>query len=160
LLRSLGFREIGTYRNHGQLDGVWRDVVVVERLLNAELPAALHSAVSHLKGKVVPRGTGKRLNALPDIVIPILTGADTGGTLAIFEQITEPGNGPTLHRHRSEDETFYITEGEYQFTIGEQVFQVGPGTHLFGPRGIPHTFKCVGKIPGRIQIALSPAGFE
>jgi len=33
LCRSLGFREVGTYRRHGKLDGQWRDVVVVERLL-------------------------------------------------------------------------------------------------------------------------------
>jgi phosphinothricin acetyltransferase len=33
LLRSIGFREVGTYERHAQLDGVWRDVVIVERLL-------------------------------------------------------------------------------------------------------------------------------
>ncbi len=33
LLRSVGFREVGLYRHHAQLDGVWRDVVIVERLL-------------------------------------------------------------------------------------------------------------------------------
>ena len=33
LLGSLGFREVGVYEKHGQLDGVWRDVVIVERLL-------------------------------------------------------------------------------------------------------------------------------
>ena len=33
LCRSLGFREVGTYRRHGKLDGIWRDVVIVERLL-------------------------------------------------------------------------------------------------------------------------------
>lgn len=33
LLRSLGFREVGVYERHGQLDGVWRDVVIVERIL-------------------------------------------------------------------------------------------------------------------------------
>jgi phosphinothricin acetyltransferase len=33
LCGSLGFREVGTYRSHGKLDGEWRDVVVVERLL-------------------------------------------------------------------------------------------------------------------------------
>jgi phosphinothricin acetyltransferase len=35
LIRSLGFREVGTYEKHGQLDGVWRDVVIVERHLLA-----------------------------------------------------------------------------------------------------------------------------
>nr|MBA3415533.1 N-acetyltransferase [Chloroflexia bacterium] len=33
LLRSLGFREVGVYEKHGQLDGVWRDCVIVERLI-------------------------------------------------------------------------------------------------------------------------------
>jgi phosphinothricin acetyltransferase len=34
LCRSIGFRVVGTYERHGQLDGVWRDVVIVERLLS------------------------------------------------------------------------------------------------------------------------------
>ena len=33
LCRSLGFREVGTYRRHGKLDGEWRDCVIVELLL-------------------------------------------------------------------------------------------------------------------------------
>jgi L-amino acid N-acyltransferase YncA len=33
LCRSVGFREVGVYRRHGQLDGEWRDCVIVERLL-------------------------------------------------------------------------------------------------------------------------------
>jgi phosphinothricin acetyltransferase len=33
LLRSIGFREVGVYERHAQLAGVWRDVVIVERLL-------------------------------------------------------------------------------------------------------------------------------
>jgi L-amino acid N-acyltransferase YncA len=34
LCRALGFREVGLYRRHGKLDGEWRDVVVVELLLD------------------------------------------------------------------------------------------------------------------------------
>ena len=37
LLRSLGFREVGVYEKHGQLDGVWRDVVIVERIIPRNL---------------------------------------------------------------------------------------------------------------------------
>lgn len=33
LCRALGFREVGTYRRHGKLDGEWRDCVVIEKLL-------------------------------------------------------------------------------------------------------------------------------
>jgi hypothetical protein len=32
---GLGFEEIGIHRRHGKLDGVWRDCVIVERLLEA-----------------------------------------------------------------------------------------------------------------------------
>ena len=35
LLRSLGFREVGIYEKHARLDGAWRDVVIVERLIEA-----------------------------------------------------------------------------------------------------------------------------
>ena len=37
LLRKLGFRKVGVYEKHGQLDGVWRDVVIVEKLLDPPL---------------------------------------------------------------------------------------------------------------------------
>jgi L-amino acid N-acyltransferase YncA len=37
LIRSVGFREVGIYEKHGRLDGVWRDVVIVELLLSANL---------------------------------------------------------------------------------------------------------------------------
>jgi len=33
LCRRHGFREVGVYRRHAQLDGEWRDVVIVERLV-------------------------------------------------------------------------------------------------------------------------------
>jgi L-amino acid N-acyltransferase YncA len=33
VLRGVGFREVGTYQRHARLDGAWRDVVIVERLL-------------------------------------------------------------------------------------------------------------------------------
>jgi L-amino acid N-acyltransferase YncA len=37
LIRSLDFREVGIYEKHGNLEGVWKDVVIVERLIPANL---------------------------------------------------------------------------------------------------------------------------
>ncbi len=44
LTRSLGFREVGTYEKHGCLDGVWRDVIIVELVLrsNQVVPCQLN----------------------------------------------------------------------------------------------------------------------
>jgi len=35
LCAAFGFREVGVYRRHGQLDGRWMDCVIVERLLGS-----------------------------------------------------------------------------------------------------------------------------
>jgi L-amino acid N-acyltransferase YncA len=37
LCAKTGFREVGIYQRHAMLDGVWRDVVIVEKLLEFEL---------------------------------------------------------------------------------------------------------------------------
>lgn len=40
LFESAGFERVGTHRRHGRLDGEWKDVVVLEKLLGeAALPA-------------------------------------------------------------------------------------------------------------------------
>ena len=35
LIRRCGFREVGTHIRHGRLDGEWKDVLLVERLVGA-----------------------------------------------------------------------------------------------------------------------------
>jgi L-amino acid N-acyltransferase YncA len=37
LVRAWGFREVGVYEKHARLDGIWRDVVIVERLFEANV---------------------------------------------------------------------------------------------------------------------------
>ncbi|HEY6284415.1 MAG TPA: arsinothricin resistance N-acetyltransferase ArsN1 family A [Ktedonobacteraceae bacterium] len=37
LIGSLGFREVGIYEKHAKLDGVWYDVIIVERLIESNL---------------------------------------------------------------------------------------------------------------------------
>jgi phosphinothricin acetyltransferase len=37
LLARVGFNQIGVHEKHGRLDGVWRDVVIVEKIIPANL---------------------------------------------------------------------------------------------------------------------------
>jgi phosphinothricin acetyltransferase len=39
LMATMGFREVGIYQKHARLDGHWRDVVIVEKLLPENQPA-------------------------------------------------------------------------------------------------------------------------
>jgi phosphinothricin acetyltransferase len=37
LLENLGFRQVGIHKKHAKLDGAWRDVVLIERLIDENL---------------------------------------------------------------------------------------------------------------------------
>jgi len=85
--------------------------------------------------------------------------ADTGGALGLVETDLYRGFGPPLHVHRREDEAFYVIEGEVRFRLAEEEFVGGPGTWVWGPRGVPHTFKVVSEA-ARALILVTPGGFE
>jgi quercetin dioxygenase-like cupin family protein len=88
---------------------------------------------------------------------------DTLGAYSFREFITPPGTGPVPHRHSREDESFYILDGQLEFKIGERgerLIVAAPGSFVFAPRGIPHTFKNVGSTPARALVIISPAGLE
>jgi quercetin dioxygenase-like cupin family protein len=110
--------------------------------------------------KVIPVGEGRKLNVVGDTITIKLRGEDTGGAYSVIEDLTPPEGGPPLHVHRLEDETFFVLEGEFEFSIGGRGVRARPGTTLFGPRGIPHTFKNVGAKNARMLVVISPPGFE
>src|SRR5262245_10005156 len=70
----------------------------------------------------------------------LATSEDTQGQFALIEMVARKGNVPPRHVHHREDETFYVVEGEMTFSVGEQTIKAGPGTMVFAPRGIPHSF--------------------
>ena len=43
----------------------------------------------------------------------LLSSADTSGLQAVFEDIVEPGVGPSRHIHHKQDETFLFLEGNF-----------------------------------------------
>lgn len=57
LCRATGFREVGVYRRHAQLEGVWKDCVIVEKLLGdaAEPDDGASSEIDPLDQE--PKGT-------------------------------------------------------------------------------------------------------
>ncbi len=92
-----------------------------------------------------------------------VTGKDTLGAYSFREFIAQPGTGPVPHRHSREDESFYILNGRLEFRLGERgerLIVAGPGSFVFAPRGIPHTYKNVGTTPARALVIIPPAGLE
>lgn len=83
---------------------------------------------------------------------------DTGGALFLIEQKNLRKGGPPRHVHHSQDEWFYVVEGEFIAEVGAEKFRLEPGDSLFAPRKIPHAFAHVGENDGRLLIGFQPAG--
>ena len=104
-------------------------------------------------------GVRKRSPLGGDITF-IVTGEQSNGALAVMEAVNAPGEGPPLHVHNREDETVYVLEGEFRWKLGEELSVKGPGSFVFIPRGLAHTWQIMGKQPGRMLITFAPAGME
>jgi mannose-6-phosphate isomerase-like protein (cupin superfamily) len=90
----------------------------------------------------------------------LATAARTGGSLGFLEATFPVGSGVAMHIHHTEDEVVFVLEGEFLFVVEESRVEAGPGTFVFVPRGIPHGFKSVGRVPGRYLESFIPGGFE
>lgn len=68
-----------------------------------------------------------------------------GPEYEVLEFFCEPGFGPVdPHVHEGHVDSFYVLEGQVDFTIGEEVVRAGPGTWVAAPPGVRHGFA----IPG------------
>lgn len=91
----------------------------------------------------------------------IATGEDTGSAYSLFEAIVPPKDpGPPPHIHKNEDEAFYVLEGEFSVSIGDEEFRAARGDFAFLPRGISHKFRSESDAVGRLLVIVNPSGFE
>jgi quercetin dioxygenase-like cupin family protein len=106
------------------------------------------------------RGEGKAFWLLTDLHTFKVVGDDTNGALAVAELTAGPELGPPPHIHRNSDESFYILEGTFDFSLAGQAFSAGAGAFVFLPKGVVHTHRAGGGAPARALVIQSPAGVE
>ncbi|HWQ05213.1 MAG TPA: cupin domain-containing protein [Longilinea sp.] len=83
-----------------------------------------------------------------------------GSGAAFLEYLTRKGEEPSPHTHETENEMFYVLEGELSFQCGEETFDVQKGGFIFLPAGIEHSYKINGDDPVRLIVVTSPLGNE
>lgn len=88
------------------------------------------------------------------------TAQETGGAYGLVESWIAPNASPPLHVHRREDEAFFIVEGVVRFRVGDDEIVAGPGSYVFAPRDIPHSFIVESDTPAHVLTLLSPGGGE
>jgi quercetin dioxygenase-like cupin family protein len=104
-------------------------------------------------------GEGKAVGVLRDRSLFKVLPEETSGAYAVLEQTIPAGHGPPLHVHRHETEIFYILDGEFEVTIGEQKIRAAAGALVAGPRNIPHTFRNVGTQEAHLLLTVIPGRF-
>ena len=104
-------------------------------------------------------GEGRPIPGREEVVLKA-TGADTGGTVAVLEATTPPGERADPHVHHDNDELFYVLEGRVRFEVGGQTVEAAAGAFVFVPRGTVHVARTVGAGPARVLAAFVPAGPE
>lgn len=88
----------------------------------------------------------------------LISGRETGGSIAVFEETVEPGAGPPRHIHRQQLEIFHVITGTIQFEIDGERSEVAAGGAAVVPAGKIHAFRNSGEKPALIHFELIPAG--
>ena len=105
---------------------------------------------------VVPPGEGHRVGNVEFLA----RSAHTPRFNLALITIQPHREGPELHTHAAEDDSFYVLEGELTFTTEDEEFVAGQGTFVLVPPGVPHTFANRGDGLVRMINVHAPAGFD
>ncbi|CAM4944208.1 unnamed protein product [Rotaria socialis] len=111
----------------------------------------------------VKPGVGKTFRALhfPNATRTFkLRGNQTNNLFTLIEGKIQIGEGPKLHVHHNEDETFRVIRGQLQFIIGNETFCAPTGSVVYGRRGINMSFINVDSPDAYIEFLFSPSGIE
>jgi len=108
---------------------------------------------------VIKSGEGKIIPVPGHKITIKLSGEDTDGAFSLLE-VELNGDGPPQHIHKTEDESFYVLEGEVKFLLGEHTSIAKAGTFVYIPRGMRHAFCRVDKNNAKLLSMFTPAGFE
>jgi mannose-6-phosphate isomerase-like protein (cupin superfamily) len=85
----------------------------------------------------------------------------TDGQMSIVAFVGPHGDMPPLHLHRTDDEAWYVLEGEMSFFVGdEHPIRVKAGGLAFGPRGVSHTYRVESGEEARWLAICTPGDFQ
>ncbi|MGR7002432.1 cupin domain-containing protein [Yinghuangia aomiensis] len=107
-----------------------------------------------------PEG-GERLRGPVGSYVVRLSGAQTGGALAVVEYALPPGAvGAAPHVHHAHAEHFHVLDGDITFDLADGAVTFGAGGSVSVPIGAAHGFRNTTEAWARCLFLLTPAGYE
>lgn len=126
--------------------------------MESEEPEKAQTVTEQREPFAIPPDGGPAVWFLGSLAQVKATIEESGGPWGALVVTGQPGYAPSPHIHHREDESFYILEGALQFTAGEQRFEAVPGTFVYAPMGIAHSFVEVSDEPARWLLIHGPTG--
>ncbi len=83
----------------------------------------------------------------------------TAGRITVIDNIACAGAAPPVHIHHNEGEGFYLIEGTMTIWVGGTAIDASPGSYVYGPPDVPHTFVVTSPV-ARYLFITEPAGFD
>jgi mannose-6-phosphate isomerase-like protein (cupin superfamily) len=105
----------------------------------------------------VAQGEGKSV-WFADELLTFKVDRDQSESVGIFEDEVPPQSGAPAHLHRSQDETHYVLEGQFEFVVGERKVEAGAGSVVYVPRTTVHAFTNTGEEKGKLLFINTPGG--
>lgn len=96
---------------------------------------------------------------LGSLTLNKVTRHETDGAMDIVDHRVPAGYAPPPHIHSDQDEVFYVIDGTFAVRCGDQTWPAGPGSLVFLPRQVPHSFVVSDDGPARALLINAPAGF-
>ena len=113
------------------------------------------------RAHVVSSGQGRTVDLGVAQMRVLASGEPTnGGAFALTEFFgTAEGAWTVPHLHRGFEESFFILDGLFTFTVGDEAISASPGMYLLVPRGTSHTLSAAAG-GGRFLLLMVPGGLE
>jgi mannose-6-phosphate isomerase-like protein (cupin superfamily) len=88
--------------------------------------------------------------------LAVRPGGVASGEFVLVEWTAEIGDHwiAPLHVHHSDDEAWYVLDGELGFRLGNEVVMAGAGSAVVAPRGTPHTYWNAGNVEARYLLVM------
>jgi len=109
-----------------------------------------------MRAVVVPPGQGHQVGNVEFLA----RSSDTPRFNLALITLQPHRDGPELHVHKDEDDSFYVLEGELTFSLDDDEVVARTGTFVLVPPGVPHTFANRGDTVVRMVNVHAPAGFD
>jgi quercetin dioxygenase-like cupin family protein len=110
---------------------------------------------------IVTPGQGRTVDLGVVQMRVLANGAATNGgafALAEFSGIGE-GAWTVPHLHRGFEESFFVLDGRFTFTVGDEAIEADAGMYILVPRGTAHTISAAAG-GGRFLTLMVPGGLE